>query len=153
MARPSLPKINWNWLGVMPFFLFALLFLILPASSLFVGSFQDNQGQFTFNNIKNLFTPYILNSYKLTIQVSLVTAVGGALFGFLMAYAVTLGGLPRWLRPEGGEVMAGLLRRGRDATGLREWYAAADAHRDPAAPCSCGSGRAFVSCHGDSPRA
>lgn len=97
-ARPSLPKINWNWLGVMPFFIFALLFLILPASSLFVGSFQDNQGQFTFNNIKNLFTPYILNSYKLTIQVSLVTAVGGALFGFLMAYAVTLGGLPRWLR-------------------------------------------------------
>ncbi|HQR28497.1 MAG TPA: anaerobic sulfatase maturase [Nocardioides sp.] len=50
-------------------------------------------------------------------------------------------------------VMAGLLRRGRDATGLREWYAAADAHRDPAAPCSCGSGRAFVACHGDSPRA
>ena len=98
LARPSLPKINWNWLGVMPFFLFALLFLILPASSLFVGSFQDNQGQFTFNNLKNLFTPYILNSYKLTIQVSLVTAVGGALFGFLMAYAVTLGGLPRWLR-------------------------------------------------------
>ncbi len=97
-ARPPLPKINWNWLGVMPFFIFALLFLILPASSLFVGSFQDNQGQFTLNNIKNLFTPYILNSYKLTIQVSLVTAVGGALFGFLMAYAVTLGGLPRWLR-------------------------------------------------------
>jgi putative spermidine/putrescine transport system permease protein len=89
---------NWNWLGVAPFFLFAILFLILPAMSLFVGSFQDAQGNFTLNNFRNLFTDYILNSYKLTIEVSLVTAIGGALFGFLLAYAVTLGGLPRWVR-------------------------------------------------------
>lgn len=97
-ARPQFARLNWNWIGVAPFFLFAILFLILPAGSLFVGSFQDAQGNFTFNNIHNLFTGYILNAYKLSIQVSLVTAIGGALFGFLLAYAVTLGGLPRWLR-------------------------------------------------------
>ena len=30
--------------------------------------------------------------------VELETAVAGGLFGFLLAYAVVLGGLPRWLR-------------------------------------------------------
>lgn len=97
-ARPHIARFNWNWIGVIPFFLFAILFLILPAGSLFVGSFQDVQGHFTLNNLQHLFTDYILNAYKLSIQVSLVTAIGGALFGFLLAYAVTIGGLPRWLR-------------------------------------------------------
>ncbi len=98
MARPSFPRVNWNWLGVLPFFIFTFLFIILPASVIFIGSFQDLRGNFTFENITGLFTPYILNSYKLTIQVSLVTALGGAIFGFLLAYAVTIGGLPRWVK-------------------------------------------------------
>jgi uncharacterized protein len=46
------------------------------------------------------------------------------------------------------QTMAALLRNGRDATGLRRWYAARDAQRDPADPCSCGSGRPFDACHG-----
>ena len=39
-----------------------------------------------------------LGAYLVTIRISLVTAVGGGLLGFMMAYAVTLGGLPRWVR-------------------------------------------------------
>jgi uncharacterized protein len=45
-------------------------------------------------------------------------------------------------------VMADLLRRGQDATGLRDWYARADARRDPAGPCSCGRSQRFSECHG-----
>ena len=86
------------WLGVVPFFLFAILFLVWPSSSLVVGSFQDTAGNFTFKNIADLFTPSIVNSYVLSIQISAVTAIGGALFGFLLAYAAILGGLPRWVR-------------------------------------------------------
>ncbi len=67
--------------------------------SIFVGSFQDKMGNFTFENILGLFTPNILNSYLLSIEISLVTAVGGGLFGFLLAYSITIGGLPRWIRP------------------------------------------------------
>jgi len=47
------------------------------------------------------------------------------------------------------QVMAALLRSGRDATGLRRWYAARDAHRPATDPCTCGSGAAFGACHGD----
>jgi uncharacterized protein len=45
-------------------------------------------------------------------------------------------------------VMAAELRAGRDATGLRTWYAQADAQRGRNDPCSCGSGRKWKRCHG-----
>ena len=34
LARPSGKRFNWDWVGVAPFFLFALLFLILPSISI-----------------------------------------------------------------------------------------------------------------------
>jgi putative spermidine/putrescine transport system permease protein len=98
LARSTPGQFSWSWLGVAPFFIFAIAFMILPALSLFIGSFLDRQGNVTFDNILGLFQPEILNSYRISIQISLVTAIGGALFGYLLAYAVTLGGLPRNVR-------------------------------------------------------
>ncbi|MDP2013801.1 MAG: anaerobic sulfatase maturase [Actinomycetota bacterium] len=46
------------------------------------------------------------------------------------------------------KVMVGLLRRGDDATGLRDWYAASDAKRARNDLCSCASGRKWKKCHG-----
>ena len=40
------------------------------------------------------------------------------------------------------------LRAGRDATGLRQWFAAADARRGRNEQCSCGSGAKWKRCHG-----
>lgn len=97
-ARPVTHKFSWAWLGVAPFFLFAILFLLLPTTSILIGSFQDKAGKFTLLNISHLFQPYVMNAYLLSIKVSVVTAVGGSLFGFLLAYAVTLGRLPKFVR-------------------------------------------------------
>jgi putative spermidine/putrescine transport system permease protein len=91
-------QFSWAWLGLVPFFLFAFLFMLLPSSSLFIDSFRDGDGQFTLANILGLLRPDILNSYKLSIEISAATAVGGGIFGFLLAYAVTVGGLPRFVR-------------------------------------------------------
>jgi putative spermidine/putrescine transport system permease protein len=99
LARPQTRKLNWAWLGVAPFFLFAILFLFLPSVSIFVRSFQTRAGDFTFENIVALFTVRdIINAYKTSLSISLITATGGAIFGFLLAYAVVLGGLPGNLR-------------------------------------------------------
>jgi len=88
-----------NWIGVIPFFLFAILFIFLPSVRLFIGSFTNEAGQFTFENLVELFSQdYIRNSYLLSIQISAVTALGGGIFGFLLAYSVTVGGLPNSLR-------------------------------------------------------
>jgi len=95
---PGFRHVSWAWLGVVPFFIFAFLFMLLPSSSLFVDSFRDANGQFTFANLLGLLRPDILNSYILSIEISAATAIGGGLFGFLLAYAVTVGGLPRWVR-------------------------------------------------------
>jgi len=97
-ARLSLRASLGGWIGLAPFLLFALAFMLLPAGILLVGAFQDAQGGFTLSNLAHLFRPAILRSYLLTIEVSLVTALGGALFGFLLAYAVTVGGLPTGVR-------------------------------------------------------
>ncbi len=91
-------NISWAWLGVVPFFLFALLFLILPSGVLLVGSVLNSKGQFTLQNFAGLFAANIRNAYLLSLQVSIVTAVAGGLFGFLLAYAAVLGGLPRSVR-------------------------------------------------------
>ncbi len=97
-ARAAPRRFSWAWVGVVPFFVFAFAFLLLPALSLLVGSFQDRQGQFTLNNIIDLSQPFILDAYWLSIRVSLITALGGAIFGFLLAYASIIGGLPPFVR-------------------------------------------------------
>lgn len=96
---PRRPRLTWTWLGLVPFFLFAILFIFLPSASLFIDSFRSLDGGFTLANIAGLFQPPIPESYWLSIRVSAVTAFGGGLLGFFMAYALTVGNLPRWLRP------------------------------------------------------
>jgi putative spermidine/putrescine transport system permease protein len=104
IALPTKKKKNFSsdlkkWLGVTPFLLFALLFLILPSLRLFIGSFTNEEGRFTFANVMQLFTEQsILDAYWLSIRISAVTAIGGGIFGFLLAYSVTVGGLPLPLR-------------------------------------------------------
>ncbi len=98
-ARPPKTRINWSWLGVVPFFAFAIMFLILPSLSIFIRSFQGPEGQFTFDNIVAIFHGRdFINAYRTSLTISLITAVGGGIFGFLLAYSVILGGLPSALR-------------------------------------------------------
>ena len=90
----------WAWVGVTPFFIFALMFLIVPTLYLVVGAFQDVEGNFTLANLAQLFTSdSIRSAYWISIKISVASAVVGALLGFALAYAAVLGGLPQWLRP------------------------------------------------------
>jgi putative spermidine/putrescine transport system permease protein len=87
------------WLGVSPFFIFAVMFLILPTVYLVVGAFQDGAGNFTLTNIGQLFTPSILSAYWISIEISAASALVGAVIGFFLAFAAVSGGLPGWIRP------------------------------------------------------
>jgi putative spermidine/putrescine transport system permease protein len=90
---------SFAWIGVAPFFLFAFLFLILPTHYLVVGAFQDDAGKITLANLGKQADPTIISAFRISIEVSLASAVVGAIIGFFLAYAVILGGLPAWLRP------------------------------------------------------
>lgn len=87
--------VSWAWIGLLPFLLFAFAFLLLPSATILVGSFQDAHGQFTLENFSNLLTPTVVHAYSSSLQLSLITAVTGGILGFLIAYAITLGGLPK----------------------------------------------------------
>lgn len=129
-ARPvsRTRSVSLAWLGVVPFFLFAILFLILPSGTLLIGAVQDKQGNFTLQNFAGMFegvslkflaTPSqanlfglslplpftvafqsnsIISAYILSIQVSVTTALMGGILGFLLAYAAVLGRLPKFVR-------------------------------------------------------
>jgi putative spermidine/putrescine transport system permease protein len=99
-SQAPLPRrrLPWSWLGVVPFFAFAIAFILLPIGFLVMGSFQDSAGQLTLQNYGDLSQEAIVEAYGNSIEISLVTAVAGGVFGFLLAYAVILGGLPRFLR-------------------------------------------------------
>lgn len=87
-----------NWLGVLPFFIFSGLFLIGPTLILAYRSFESLGGGYTLNNYRLLVSPAVINAYGMSIRVSLTTAILGGLFGFLLAWAVSMGGLPRPFR-------------------------------------------------------
>jgi putative spermidine/putrescine transport system permease protein len=97
MPRPNRAPYR-DLLGIVPFALFALAFLIAPSFAIFVRSFQDASGGFTFDNILGLAQKSIRDSYWVSMRLSFVTALIGAVFGFMVAYAIILGGTPRWLR-------------------------------------------------------
>ena len=96
-GRPARLRLG-AWVGLVPFFTFAFLFIAAPVAFLVLGSFRDPDGQLTLANYAELGDPNILTAFLTSIEISLITAVIGGVFGFLLAYAVILGGLPRFLR-------------------------------------------------------
>ena len=91
--------LRWgDYLGVAPFLLFAVLFLIVPTLFLIVGAFQAPDGSFTLQNIIDLGTPQILSSFWISIRVSAASAIAGAVLGLILALAVIRGALPEAIR-------------------------------------------------------
>lgn len=93
------PPASFNLLGVLPFMLFALLFLILPTAYLMIGAFQNAEGHFTLANVRGLLEANVLEAYWISFKISAASALGGGLLGFVLAWAAVMGKLPAWIRP------------------------------------------------------
>ena len=133
----TLPR-TWAWLGITPFLIFALLFLILPTMQIVVGAFRGPDGALTLRYVAGLFQPSILAAFWISIKVSVASALLGCLVGFFIAWAMTIGGLPPWLRgpistfsgvasqfagvPLAFAFLATLGRLGLVTILLREWF-------------------------------
>jgi putative spermidine/putrescine transport system permease protein len=96
-VRPASRR-SWAWLGLVPFFLFAILFLLIPVVFLVAGSLHDAKGGLTVQNYVDLGREDIITAFRVTIEISLVTAIVGGIAGFLVAYAIILGGISRRIR-------------------------------------------------------
>lgn len=76
--------------GVVPFFVYTTVFLLIPTIIVVVGAFVGPSG-FTVSNIAALgpdTSPFLQTLWQ-SVVLSLVTAVFGALIGALLAYAVS----------------------------------------------------------------
>lgn len=89
-GRSEVTRSLVGWLGFAPFLLFCLLFEILPAVVVVQQSVADsNTGAATLVNFQHVISqPTYLNAFQTSILLSVVTAVIGAVVGFLAAYGL-----------------------------------------------------------------
>jgi putative spermidine/putrescine transport system permease protein len=78
-------------LGVLPFFTYTAIFLAIPTLIVVIGAFLDGSSRPTLGNLRALAQPQIVSAFVHSIVLSAVTAVLGAVFGALLAYAVSTG--------------------------------------------------------------
>ncbi|MFE2751857.1 ABC transporter permease [Actinosynnema sp. NPDC059335] len=83
------------WLVVVPFLAYVGTFLVYPTVLVLAGSFQDQDGAFTLANLADLTRGPYLRAFLRSVELSALTALLGAVFGGLLAWAVAAG------RPDG----------------------------------------------------
>jgi len=92
-ARPGRGgrRLPLTWLGVVPFFAYVGVFLLLPTLLLVAGSFAARDGSLTLSNFTSINQPFLVQAFMNTAVVSLVSALVGGIAGALLAYAVVTG--------------------------------------------------------------
>jgi putative spermidine/putrescine transport system permease protein len=75
--------------GLLPFTVYAFLFLGLPVIAIVVGAFTDPAtGEFTLGNLQIATSGIYLQGYVTSIELSVITAVVPGIIGLIVAYAV-----------------------------------------------------------------
>lgn len=70
-----------------PYFVFLVLFVVLPLLLIAVYAFTDNHGSFTLSNITAFYTePKIVNSFLVSLEVALENTLICILIGYPAAY-------------------------------------------------------------------
>jgi putative spermidine/putrescine transport system permease protein len=84
-------RLPLSWLGVVPFFAYCGVFLLLPTVIITAGSFATKDGAFTLSNFADINQPYLVKALEYSVVLAGVSAVVGAVAGALLAYAVVTG--------------------------------------------------------------
>ena len=76
-------------LGVVPFFAYTTVFLLVPTLVVVVGAFLDGDNRATLGNVEALTSPSVLRGLRQSVVLSAVTAFAGAVICGVLAYAVS----------------------------------------------------------------
>ena len=85
--RPSIP----GWVGVVPFFAYVGVFLLLPTGIVLTDALKNASGGWHLSAIANLGNPLVRGYFIGSLKLCVITSVGGAVFGAILAYAVACG--------------------------------------------------------------
>jgi len=91
-------RLPLSWLGVVPFFIYVGIFLLLPTAIILAGALVAPDGSISLSNFAGINKPYMFKSFTSSLQVSSVSSILGAIFGALLAYAVATGNPKGFLR-------------------------------------------------------
>jgi putative spermidine/putrescine transport system permease protein len=80
-----------DYLGVAPFAVFVALFLLWPTVLVVLGAFEAPDGGWTLDNLTQASQGSYLETFVNSIVLSAITAVLGAVFGGLLAWAISVG--------------------------------------------------------------
>ncbi|MGH3218173.1 MAG: hypothetical protein ACRDPY_05500, partial [Streptosporangiaceae bacterium] len=85
--RPSVPP----WVGTVPFFGYVGIFLLLPTGIVIWDAFKNPAGKFTLSGLSALGNSQVRGYFIGSFKLSLISALVGAVFGAILAYAVASG--------------------------------------------------------------
>ena len=80
-----------DYAGLLPFAAFVSLFLLWPTVLVVLGAFEGPEGGLTLANLAQGLQGTYLETFVTSTVLSAITAVLGAVFGGLLAYAVSVG--------------------------------------------------------------
>ncbi len=86
LLKFSTKRSNW----AIPYFIFLLIFVVLPLVLIVVYAFKDNSGNFSLQNfVKFVSQPEAINTFIYSIGVALITTMLCILFGYPAAYILS----------------------------------------------------------------
>ncbi|WP_197059340.1 ABC transporter permease subunit [Cryobacterium sp. MLB-32] len=85
-------------LGLLPYFAFIAVFLLLPIAANVWTSLHDSTGGWSLDSLMKIGRPQYLSAFLSTMTLSTVTALLGGALGLLVAWALATLERPRWLR-------------------------------------------------------
>jgi putative spermidine/putrescine transport system permease protein len=91
----KLKQLFFEYSGLLPFFIFSILFIGAPTLIVIINAFKTNEGSFTFSNVLLAFTDVYYLSLISSLKLGLASAFTGVFFGFMVSYAVSVSGMKR----------------------------------------------------------
>ena len=88
-------QIFFEYSGLIPFFIFAILFIGIPTLVVILNAFKTNDGNYTLSNILLAFTDVYFLSLISSLKLGLTSALTGVFFGLMISYAVFVSGMKR----------------------------------------------------------
>lgn len=85
------------WLGLIPFLAFLVLFLLIPAVSVFSNALRTSDG-WSLSAMGEAMTGQNLDAFRFSVTFSIGAALVGVVIGVLLAYAAATTRRPAWLR-------------------------------------------------------
>jgi len=77
-------KVFFDYSGLIPFFIFALIFILVPTISVVFFAFKGNFGEWTLENLRVALREEYLSSLIGSLRLGFFSAITGAFFGFLL---------------------------------------------------------------------